>query len=290
MQSPSSDRFSATNPQSREKPPKNNEFATDGWQETTVEWEAQEYITEQETAGEVADEEELSNEPIWFGGEFVGCMDMYADIGTVAEYFDDHPQWFRRCAHPMQAEPLGENGYALTIGRFGALGYQVEPKIGLELLPQDRGVYRIRTISIPNYTPPGYIANFEAEQKLVETDAEDVQHLAAIGDEIMEKTRVQWHLLLQVGVRFPKFIHKLPMSLIRKTGDRLLAKIVCQVSYRLTHKVQEDFHGNLGEERLRIFKKMAKKKKYAEICRQVSQIAGENQAETANQESEGTTG
>jgi hypothetical protein len=73
------------------------------------------------------------------------------------------------------------------------------------------------------------------------------------------------------------------MSLIRKTGDRLLAKIVCQVSYRLTHKVQEDFHRTLGEERLKLFKRATKKKNYKEICRQVSQIAGDGQ-EQANAE------
>jgi len=45
-----------------------------------------------------------------------------------------------------------------------------------------------------------------------------------------------------VMVQFPRFIHALPMSLIETTGDRLLNQIVRQVSRRLTHKVQEDFH------------------------------------------------
>ncbi len=282
MQSQSSDRSTLDNSQADKNYTNNGNYSLDEVQDTTIDWEGKDYICREETVEDLPDEgQELSNEYIWFGGEFVGCMDMYADIATVAEYFDDHQQWFRRCAHPMQAEPLGENGYALTIGRFGALGYQVEPKIGLELLPQDRGVYRIRTISIPNYTPPGYTTNFDAEQRLVETDAQDANNLVEVGGEIINKTRVEWHLLLQVGVQFPKFIRKLPMSLIRKTGDRLLAKIVCQVSYRLTQKVQEDFHSTLGEERLKLFKQATKKKNYKEVCRQVSQITDEDQQENS---------
>ena len=151
MQSQSSDRSTLENSQAGEIYTNQTNHSLDGFSETTADWQEPEDISEGETASDLSnDEEELSKEHIWFGGEFVGCMDMYADIETVAEYFDDHQQWFRRCAHPMQAEPLAENEYALTIGRCGALGYQVEPKGGLELLPQDRGVYRIRTISIPN--------------------------------------------------------------------------------------------------------------------------------------------
>jgi hypothetical protein len=47
---------------------------------------------------------------------------------------------------------------------------------------------------------------------------------------------------MDVAVQFPKYIYKLPQNLIRKTGDRLLAEIIRQVSPRLTYKVQKDFH------------------------------------------------
>ena len=47
---------------------------------------------------------------------------------------------------------------------------------------------------------------------------------------------------MDVAVKFPKFIHKLPFSVIQKTGDRLLTQIVRQISPRLTYKIQEDFH------------------------------------------------
>ncbi|MDY7014297.1 MAG: DUF1997 domain-containing protein, partial [Cyanobacteriota bacterium] len=52
-------------------------------------------------------------------------------------------------------------------------------------------------------------------------------------------------LQLKVTVNFPKFIYKLPPSLIQSTGDRLLAQIVRQISPRLTYKVQKDFHRSL---------------------------------------------
>jgi hypothetical protein len=55
-------------------------------------------------------------------------------------------------------------------------------------------------------------------------------------------TKVKWQLELMVTVQFPKFIHKLPSSLIQNTGDRLLSQIVRQISPRLTQKVQKDFH------------------------------------------------
>jgi len=176
------------------------------------------------------------NTPFLFHGDYVGSMEMSADRETVARYLDDHNAWFLRCAHPMTATPLGNNGYDLTVGHFGALGYDVEPKIGLHLLPQDRGVYRIETIAIPGYVSPGYEVDFKASLELNES--------SSTSDLVL--TQVDWSLDLKVWVAFPRFIQALPKRIIQKTGDHLLSQIVRQVSRRLTHKVQQDFHETLG--------------------------------------------
>ncbi|WOB41777.1 DUF1997 domain-containing protein [Thermoleptolyngbya oregonensis NK1-22] len=181
-------------------------------------------------------------EPTHFRGHYASCMEMLADAPTVVAYLDDHRTWFRRCAQPMDAAPLGDNGYALTIGRFGAFGYEVEPKIGLNLLPQDqRGFYRIETIDIPDYVAPGYEVDFQAALHMV-------QPADAATDNPAEPmlTRVEWELDLAVSIQFPRFIQALPKALVQTTGDRLLNQIVRQVSRRLTHKVQDDFHSSHG--------------------------------------------
>ncbi len=178
--------------------------------------------------------------PSRFYGHYHDCMEMYAEAKTVAEYLDNHQQWFSRSAHPMKVEPLGENAYALLIGRFGAFGYEVEPKIGLELLPPEQGVYITRTTPVPGYVAPGYEVDYRAKMQLVEVQATD----SALAN--TKLTRVEWELDLTVDIQFPKFIHRLPKSLIQSTGDRLLNQIVRQVSRRLTHKVQEDFHESVG--------------------------------------------
>ncbi len=169
-----------------------------------------------------------------FHGHYQDCMEMYAPRQTVAEYLDSHNSWFSRCAEPMTVQPLGENGYALVIGRFGAFGYEVEPKIGLELLAPEDGVYRILTIPVPGYRSPGYDVDYHSSLVLVENTS------------LGQLTQVQWELDLTVSIHFPKFIKRLPQSLIQSTGDRLLNQIIRQVSRRLTHKVQEDFHQSLG--------------------------------------------
>jgi Protein of unknown function (DUF1997) len=185
--------------------------------------------------------------PTQFHSHFVDCMEMSADLPTVAEYLDAHSAWFRNCAQPMVVEPLGDNGYALVIGRFGSYGYQIEPKIGLHLLPQEQGVYRIETIEIPGYVTPGYDVDFRAAMTLVETGAESssgaINHA---GTPPAKTTRVEWQLDLTVAIQFPRFIHALPKSLVQNTGDRLLRQIVRQVSNRLTRKVLEDFHQTHG--------------------------------------------
>jgi Protein of unknown function (DUF1997) len=192
-------------------------------------------------------EDRIHSEPVCFHGSFASCMEMYADAATVARYLDAHRAWFPRCAQPMATESIGETGYALTIGKFGSFGYEVEPKVGLNLLPADQAVYRIQTIAVPNYTPPGYDVDFKAALQLIET-APDSELLSAfkkakaVAPERV--TRVEWELDLQVLIQFPRFIHALPMSLIETTGDRVLNQIVRQVSRRLTHKVQEDFHSS----------------------------------------------
>ncbi|HEY9845538.1 MAG TPA: DUF1997 domain-containing protein [Candidatus Caenarcaniphilales bacterium] len=177
-----------------------------------------------------------------FQSQFTGCMELYADAKTVAQYLDAHQGWFCRCAHPMEVEPLGANGYALVIGHFGAFGYEVEPVLGLELLPPEQGVYRIRTIPIPNHDSQGYRVDFQAALQLAEVPIAS----EALAGRQARLTRVEWHLDLAVLVQFPRFIRKLPQGLIQRTGDRLLTQIVRQVSHRLTTKVQEDFHKTLG--------------------------------------------
>lgn len=173
-------------------------------------------------------------EPAQFRGQYVGRMDMNAAPAVVAQYLDAHSDWFHRCAHPMTAEPLGSTGYALVVGRFGSFGYEVEPKVGLDLLPPDQGVYRIETIPVPGYEPQGYDVDFRAAMELHEGSTEGAG------------TQVEWDLDLKVSIHFPRFIQALPKPLIQTTGDRLLNQIVRQVSRRLTYKVQEDFHLTQG--------------------------------------------
>jgi Protein of unknown function (DUF1997) len=168
-----------------------------------------------------------------FANRFEDVMAMNAAVPTVADYLDCHGDWFTRCAQPMQVEPIHANGYAITIGKFNSSGYVIEPKVGLELLPQNQGVYCIQTIDLPNnsaHVP--YTVEFSAEMRLVESG--------------VAATQVEWHLDLAVTIQFPKFIYKLPRSVIQGTGDKVLQQIVRQVSKRLTRKVQKDFHSTAG--------------------------------------------
>ncbi|MDX2100610.1 MAG: DUF1997 domain-containing protein [Leptolyngbyaceae cyanobacterium bins.59] len=187
-------------------------------------------------------------EPVTFSSHYVDHMELYADTATVAQYFDVHHLWFRRCAHPMQADLIGENAYGLTIGRYGAFGYEVEPQIGLNLLPQKEGVYRIETVPIPNQTFQGYEVDFKASMELIEVPVDVVMQNNWVRDGLIppKMTRIQWDLQLEVMVQFPRFIYALPKNLIRNTGDRLLAQIIRQVSRKLTLKVQDDFHSTVG--------------------------------------------
>lgn len=194
-------------------------------------------------ASSLKEVEDLLPQAVGTSTKFHGCysdfMEMYAPASTVAEYLNSHAEWFSRCAEPMKVEPLGENGYAIVIGRFGSFGYEVEPKVGLELLPPEEGVYRIRTIPIPGYQAPGYDVDYKSSLQLVENPRDPKSSVSNV-------TRVEWELDLTVYVHFPKFIGRLPKSLIQSTGDALLNQIVRQVSRRLTRKVQEDFHTSLG--------------------------------------------
>lgn len=189
----------------------------------------------------------VDTEPTLFTSQFVDYMDLYAPSCTVVEYFDAHHAWFKRCAHPMKVELIGQNAYSLVIGSFSSFGYEIEPKIGLDLLPQESGIYRIQTVPVPDYESIGYEVDFQAAMELVEMPLDEQaarNGLKALS--IDQMTRVQWDLDLKVALQFPRFIQALPRSLVQNTGDRLLRQIVRQVSNRLTRKVQEDFCQTYG--------------------------------------------
>ena len=175
-----------------------------------------------------------------YGSTFADLMEMRAPAAEVATYLDRHEGWFRRCAAPMTVLPLGPslNGYVLTLGRFGNFGFEVEPTIGLELLPQDDGVYRIVTVPLPPSENQAslqhlYDVEFNASLQLVESDT---------------LTTVRWELELSVWITLPGVITMLPANLVQSSGDHLLRQIVRQISRRLTWKVQEDFHASHGLE------------------------------------------
>lgn len=165
-----------------------------------------------------------------FRNSFLGYMNLNGDRDRVKNYLSVHQQWFRRCALPMKAEPIGNNGYVLTIGKVGALGFYVEPKIGLHLLPAEGDSYRIETIPVPNHPPQPYAVDFQAVMDV----------LADGGTENL--TSVEWQLDLTVTLQFPEFIYGLSRSLIEKTGDAILGQVVRNISRKLTANVQADFH------------------------------------------------
>jgi hypothetical protein len=110
----------------------------------------------------------------------------------------------------------------------------VQPTIGLELLPQSEGVYRIVTIPLPEGDPALqqiYDVAFNASLQLERGE----------GDQALA-TMVRWTLDLSVWIRLPAVIGLLPEGLVQSSGDHLLRQIVRQISRKLTWKVQEDFH------------------------------------------------
>ena len=192
----------------------------------------------------------LENKKVFvFEVGFRGRMDMYSDADTVAKYLNAHEGWFCRCAQPMKVEPLGNNGYVLTVGKYGSFGYEVEPKMGVILHPPVDRVYHMQTIPIPDYEAPGYDVNYQASMELIEIATEDrvesKEGLFSRKQNFPDRlTEVNWTLNLSVEVEFPQFINKLSSSLVQNTGDRLLSQIVRQISPRLTYKVQQDFHNS----------------------------------------------
>ena len=173
-----------------------------------------------------------------YASQFADVMEMRAPSARVAAYLDRHEGWFRRCAAPMAVEQLEANGYRLTLGRFGNFGFEVEPTIALELLPQSEGIYRILTV------PQGSEAN--GLDRLYDVDFNAALRLDEAAES--EVTLVRWQLDLTVWIRLPGVITLLPDQLVQTSGDHLLRQIVRQISRRLTWKVQEDFHASHGLE------------------------------------------
>ncbi|WP_034937411.1 DUF1997 domain-containing protein [Gloeocapsa sp. PCC 73106] len=194
----------------------------------------------------------LEKQPFIFETDFRGHMEMYSPPEVVSDYLEQHHQWFRECAQPMQAEAMGDNGYTVTIGRFASFGYEVEPKMSVIFEVSQEQKYLMYSVEVPDNQSLGYEVQYQASMELNKIDKEISSAISSdypkkvVATLPSEVTLVKWCLNLRVGVYFPKFIYRLPLAVIQATGDRLLTQIVRQVSPRLTLKVQKDFHERLN--------------------------------------------
>ncbi len=173
-----------------------------------------------------------------YSSKFSDSMEMLAPAEKVAQYLDNHQQWFQRCAAPMSVRAVNHQTYALTLGQFANFGFEIEPTIALKLLPQLSRVYRIETEAM--------ISQSIDLNKHYDVDFKATMHLLPCDLDQSAKTIVQWDLDLSVWVRLPRVITMLPETLVQSSGDHLLRQIVRQISRRLTWKVQEDFHASQG--------------------------------------------
>lgn len=205
-----------------------------------------------ERNGAAHTENSVNGASFTFSTCFVGYMDMYAEKDRVAAYLNAHEGWFSRCAQPMTVVPMGESGYIMTVGRFGSFGYEVEPQLAVVLKPAQQGVYVMHSVPIPQASSLGYEVDYHAVMDFVEIPPDETAEILKktfrpkSGALPVGMTRVQWQLQMTVAVDFPKFIQRLPQSVVQNTGDRLLSQIVRQVSPRLTFKVQQDFHARFA--------------------------------------------
>ncbi|PZV16196.1 MAG: hypothetical protein DCF20_08625 [Pseudanabaena sp.] len=200
------------------------------------------YINGEQNNGQTQKfKQSLKGDKTSFHNHYVGYMDLFADKLTVMKYLNAHQGWFKRCAHPFKADPIGEMGYAMGVGQVGAMGFKVDARVGLNLLPPDENsVYRITTIPIPNQPPQGYEVDFQAEMRLQEKPLE--LRSGQTLDQKAVMTSIEWDLNLTVTLQFPQFVQRLSQDMLQKTGDGVLGFVVKRVSKSLTAKVQDDFH------------------------------------------------
>lgn len=100
----------------------------------------------------------------------------------------------------MEVEAIGPQAYALTLGRFGNFGFEVEPTTGLRLLPQQQGTYAIETVSLPDPDPDLaqlYDVDFQASLNLVREQCNSSD---------CHQTWVSWSLDLTVWIALPRVI------------------------------------------------------------------------------------
>ena len=181
-----------------------------------------------------------NNDPLHCHAAFAGVMEMGSDSQTVIDYLKQHQQWFPDCAKPMTVEPIGDNGYLLSLGRFGALGFHLDIKVALGMEFLETGKFGMRSLSLPEVSPTAYDVDYKATLELREVNpTETNESCSSLAKAI---TQLVWDLKLNIAVQLPKFIRKLPLSLVQKAANRLLCKIVSQISPHLTKRVQQDFH------------------------------------------------
>lgn len=192
----------------------------------------------------------ISNTPMIFHTSFTGSMEMYGDEETVSKYLSNHQGWFIRCAEPMKVRAFGENGYTLSVGKYGAFGYNLEPQMSVILETPESNRYSMYSVANPQFDKTSnyevnYRSNLQIESIPVSQASQGIEKVyrqKGLNNLPHQITKIHWTLNLTVKIQFPNFIYRLPTSMIQSTGNRLLAQIVKQISPRLSYKVQKDFH------------------------------------------------
>lgn len=170
-------------------------------------------------------------------------MGLCAPAAMAAAYLDAHSDWLAPCVQPMRAEPLGAQGYLLTIGRFDAFGYRVEPQMAVVFESPQVGLYQFYNVPLTDQPPePLYKIHYQAAMQLQETNAAAVAWGASNRVIAPIVTRVDWYLNLTVTWQLPRLMAHVPRDWTQNLGETGLAQILQQMTPRLTQAVQQDFH------------------------------------------------
>jgi hypothetical protein len=156
-----------------------------------------------------------------------GRVELRTALPPLVRYFRDHAHWVPVGFRPLPVQREGEV-YRLQLPRFGAMGYELAPEVGLRVIEESERTHRLVSVDQPDLD---YRVDFGGVLGLEPAD---------------ERIGVTWQTRFAIEIVPPAFLRLVPEAALKAAAQMAVSAMIGSVCRALIDNLTRDYRSRPG--------------------------------------------